>query len=205
MPAGDRAEPPAYSSVPQRDWSACPCPRLAVAEAQPPVRHPARPPPPERRPAHPRAPGRQPGDPPAPAREQRQAPERPPALNARRHRNVRGPIAPGTGAGTGAAAGNGTPAGTAPAAIGGPGRTTGAGGATPAICCMQFGPPIGSGAAAVLGLNARAAPHNPALAAIVMPDRSTIFNANSPVFGFGGAASTHKGCGGTVSPYPSLS
>jgi hypothetical protein len=101
-----------------------------------------------------------------------------------------------TGAPPGAPAGTGAPAG----ATGGPGRTTGAAGAaSPDICSTQVGPPddaaspavfsthtgppIGRGAADAPGLNAKAAPHNPALAAIVMPNRSNIFNANSPVFG----------------------
>ena len=36
------------------------------------------------------------------------------------------------------------------------------------------------------GLKVKAAPHNPALAATVMPNKSKIFNANSPIFGFRG-------------------
>ena len=107
----------------------------------------------------------------------------------------------GTGAptGTGAPRGTGAPAGTgaaAAAAAAGPGRAIGAGAATsatgatgaatPAICCMHVGPPVGSGAADALGVNAKAAPHNPALAVTVMPNRSKIFNAHSPVFGFRG-------------------
>lgn len=72
--------------------------------------------------------------------------------------------------------------GTAPAT--GPGRTAGtAAGAAPRpdICSMQVGPPvgIGSGAAAAPGLNANAAPHNPALTSIAVLNRSKIFNANS--------------------------
>lgn len=75
--------------------------------------------------------------------------------------------------------------GTAPAT--GPGRTAGTAAGTaprPAICSMHVGPPVGidSGAAAALGLNAKAAPHNPALTSIAVLNRSKTFNANSLIF-----------------------
>jgi hypothetical protein len=96
----------------------------------------------------------------------------------------------GTPAGTG-----GTAAGTGTASAGGPGRTTGAAGAaSPDIGTTQGAPPgathapppIGRGAADASGLNVKAAPHNPALAATVMPKKAKDFNAISPIFGFEG-------------------
>jgi hypothetical protein len=120
--------------------------------------------------------------------------------------------APRTGAppaGSPAGTTGGTAAGTGMPSAGGPGRTTGAAGAaSPDIWSTQAAPP---GAVANLsthaapppadasGLKVKAAPHNPALAATVMPNKSKIFNANSPAFGFRGGISATKGCVGTVS------
>ncbi len=92
------------------------------------------------------------------------------------------------------------------ASAGGPGRTTGAAGAaSPDIWSTQAAPPAAAAGpdefathaapppADASGLNAKAAPHNPALAATVMPNKSIIFNANSPVFGLEGVFPQPKG------------
>jgi hypothetical protein len=116
----------------------------------------------------------------------------------------RGEPAGATGAPAGTPAAIGAPAGTAPggapATTGGPGRTAGTGGAalatgapSAAICSVHVGPPVGSGAAAAPGLNAKAAPHNPAPAVTVMPNSSTIFNAKLPCIRVQRGISTIKG------------
>jgi len=64
----------------------------------------------------------------------------------------------------------GPPAATVPAATGPPA----AAGTSPACCWVHAWPPVISGAAAASGLNANAAPHNPALATTLMLNRSTI-------------------------------
>ncbi|AGC63433.1 hypothetical protein MULP_03808 [Mycobacterium liflandii 128FXT] len=59
------------------------------------------------------------------------------------------------------------------------GAAPAAGAPTPAICSTQLGPPVRNGVAAALGLNAKAAPHNPALATTAMLIRSNFLNDNS--------------------------
>ncbi len=104
----------------------------------------------------------------------------------------------GTGTPPGKPAGTGTPPGK-PAGTGapsGPGSTTGAGAAAGAAS-PDIGhtgpPPIGSGAAAAAGPNAKAAPHNPALAARVMPNRSKNFNVKLPCIRVRGGFPQSKG------------
>lgn len=109
------------------------------------------------------------------------------------------PAPAGTGTPPGKPAGTGTPPGRPPGAgaPSGPGRTTGAGAPAAGAATPDIGhvgpPPIGSGAAAAAGLNAKTAPHNPAPAARVMPTRSTIFNAKLPCIRVRGGFPQSKG------------
>jgi hypothetical protein len=95
--------------------------------------------------------------------------------------------ATGTGApaGTGAPRGPGTASGTPDMSVSGAPHTSATGppaaagpptaaGTSPACCWVHAWPPVISGAAAASGLNAIAAPHNPALATTLMLNRSMI-------------------------------